>query len=66
MHMLLATPESKVEYIEFDPSYGRKYYACIHYKDGSSITIQAPIDELSFVAETITKIVRDIKARTRG
>ena len=66
MHMLLTTPESKVEYIEFDPSYGRKYYACIHYEDGSSITIQAPIDELSLVAETITKIVLDIKAGTKG
>ena len=66
MHMLLTTPESEVEYIKFDPSYEGKYYACIHYKDGSSITIQAPIDELSLVAETITEIVRDIKAGTKG
>jgi len=66
VHILLTTPESKVKYIEFDPSYGGKYYVCIRYKDGSSIAILAPIDELSLVAETITKIVQDIKAGTKG
>ena len=66
MNILLNTPESEIKYIEFDPSYEGKYYVCIHYKDGSSIAIQAPIDKLSLVAETITEIVRDIKAGTKG
>ena len=66
MNILLNTPESEIKYIEFDPSYEGKYYVYIYYKDGSSITIQAPIDKLSLVAETITEIVRDIKAGTKG